>query len=37
MKDKITNVVVGVLFIIAGIVFGGNAIDLWNINIFFPG
>ena len=25
------------LFIIAGIVFGGNAIYLWNINIFFPG
>lgn len=37
MKNRISNIVWGFIFIVAGIGFAGNAFDLWNFSIFFRG
>ena len=37
MKKKTTDIIIGAVFIIAGIIFGGNALDLWDVNFFFSG
>lgn len=31
------SVIVGILLIVAGVILGGNALDLWHIDLFFPG
>lgn len=37
MRNKVTNSVLGIIFIGAGIGFLGNAMDWWNFNLFFDG
>lgn len=37
MRNKIGNVLWGLFFVILGVGFAGNAFDLWNFNLFFPG
>lgn len=37
MKKTLTNVLWGLFFIIIGIGFLGEALDLWNFELFFPG
>ncbi|MBU5487703.1 cell wall-active antibiotics response protein [Clostridium sp. MSJ-8] len=37
MKNKLGNILWGLLFIIIGVGLGGNALDLWDFNLFFDG
>lgn len=37
MKKDYSALAWGIIFIAIGIIFAGNALDLWYINIFFPG
>lgn len=37
MRDKLWPIFWGLLFIIVGIIYGGNAIGVWNFSIFFDG
>lgn len=37
MKNKASSVLWGVIFIIAGLGFVGNAFDIWNFTLFFDG
>lgn len=37
MRNKLSNAIWGILFIVLGIGFAGNAIFSWNFNIFFNG
>ncbi len=37
MRNKISNVLFGLAFVIAGIGFAGNAFDLWDFSLFFDG
>lgn len=37
MRNRAGNVIWGLIFIILGIGFGGNAFDLWNFEVFFDG
>ncbi|KMT22223.1 LiaF transmembrane domain-containing protein [Clostridium cylindrosporum] len=37
MANKSSNLLWGLLFIVLGVLFGGNALDLWNFNLFFEG
>lgn len=37
MKDKLSSFIWGVIFIIAGIGFVGNAFNIWNFTLFFDG
>lgn len=36
-RDKLTNVIWGILFIIVGLGIAGNVMNLWEFSIFFPG
>lgn len=37
MRNKIGNILFGVAFIAAGVLFAGNALDLWHFTLFFNG
>lgn len=37
MKNRISNVIWGVLLIVVGIGYGGNSLGLWDFSIFFKG
>ena len=37
MKKDYSALIWGLLFVAVGIIFGGNALDIWDIDIFFPG
>lgn len=37
MKKKISDIVLGAILIIAGVIFLGNEFDFWNIKLFFKG
>lgn len=37
MRRNFSRVIIGLIFIAAGIIFLGNALDIWELNIFFPG
>lgn len=37
MRNKLSNAMWGIIFIVIGIGFAGNAFDFWNFNIFFSG
>lgn len=37
MGNKATSALWGIIFIVLGIVFGGNAFNLWDFNLFFDG
>lgn len=37
MKNRVSSILWGVLFIIAGVGFVGNAFDVWNFHLFFNG
>lgn len=37
MKPKISNLIWGLLFVIVGVGFAGNAFGYWHFTIFFPG
>lgn len=37
MKKKISDIILGVILIILGIIFLGNEFDFWNIKLFFKG
>lgn len=37
MKKKLTNILWGLFFIIIGVGFAGNALGIWDFNLFFPG
>ena len=37
MKKKVSDILLGVILIIAGVIFLGNEFDFWNIGLFFKG
>ena len=37
MKKDYSALILGLIFVVAGIIFGGNALNIWDIDIFFPG
>ena len=37
MKKDYSALIWGLIFVIVGIIFGGNALNIWDIDIFFPG
>ena len=37
MKKDYSALIWGLLFVAVGIIFGGNELDIWDIDIFFPG
>ena len=37
MRNKISNALWGIFFILIGVIIAGNTLDLWNFNIFFDG
>ena len=37
MKNKLSNAVWGICFIVAGLGLCGDILGLWNFNLFFPG
>ena len=37
MKKDYSALIWGLLFVVVGIIFGGNALNIWDIDIFFPG
>lgn len=37
MRSRLSNILWGLFFILIGIGFAGNAFNLWNFNLFFPG
>lgn len=37
MRSRLSNVLWGLFFILIGIGFAGNAFNLWDFNLFFPG
>ncbi len=37
MKPRVSNILWGLLFVILGVGFAGNAFNLWDFNLFFPG
>ncbi|MFV0343641.1 MAG: LiaF transmembrane domain-containing protein [Anaerocolumna sp.] len=37
MKFKLSNLIWGIIFIVAGVGFAGNVLDLWDFNLFFRG
>lgn len=37
MRNKLSNAIWGIIFIVLGIAFAGNAFSLWNFNLFFEG
>ena len=37
MKKDYSALIWGLLFVAVGIIFGGNALDIWDIDVFFPG
>lgn len=37
MKKKISDIVLGAILIIVGVIFLGNEFDLWNVDLFFKG
>ena len=37
MKNRLGNILWGLLFIIIGVGLGGNALDVWDFNLFFDG
>ena len=34
---RISDIMWGLIFIIIGVILGGNALDIFNINLFFDG
>lgn len=37
MRRDYSALIWGLLFVVVGIIFGGNALNIWSINVFFPG
>ena len=37
MKKDYSALIWGLIFVVVGIIFGGNALNIWDIDIFFPG
>ncbi len=37
MRNKVSNLIWGLIFIVIGVGIAGNAIDLWDFKLFFPG
>lgn len=37
MRNKVSNILFGIAFVIAGIGFAGNAFGMWNFSLFFDG
>lgn len=37
MKKKVSDIIMGIILIVIGIIFLGNEFDLWNIKLFFEG
>ena len=37
MRSRLSNILWGLFFILIGIGFAGNAFNLWDFNLFFPG
>lgn len=37
MKKDYSSLIWGLIFVVLGIIFGGNALNIWDIDIFFPG
>ena len=37
MKKDYSALIWGLVFVVVGIIFGGNALNIWDIDIFFPG
>lgn len=37
MKRDYSGLIWGLVFVAAGIIFGGNTLNIWSINLFFPG
>ena len=37
MKKDYSALIWGLVFVVIGIIFGGNALNIWAIDIFFPG
>lgn len=37
MRKKLGNILIGIIFIVAGIVFCGNVLELWDFDMFFDG
>ena len=36
-ESRLTNIIWGLVFIIAGVVFLGNALNIWSVELFFDG
>lgn len=37
MNNRMTNALWGIIFVLLGVIFAGNAMELWNLNLFFDG
>ena len=37
MKKDYSALIWGLIFVIVGIIFGGNALNIWHVDVFFPG
>ena len=37
MRQRVGNILFGLAFLVAGLGFGGQALGLWNFNLFFSG
>ena len=37
MKKDYSALIWGLIFVVVGIIFGGNALNIWDIDLFFPG
>ena len=37
MKKDYSALIWGLIFVIVGIIFGGNALNIWHVYVFFPG
>ena len=37
MKKDYSVLIWGLIFVIVGIIFGGNALNIWHVDVFFPG
>lgn len=37
MKKDYSSLIWGLIFVIVGIIFGGNALNIWHVDVFFPG
>ena len=37
MRNKIDSILIGLILIAVGVIYGGNALNVWDVSIFFAG